>query len=75
MSGVTAAKAATGGDAQTIYKLTGEALIEDMTPAELERARQVESVLPALRELAAKVDEEGEFLHFSSSFGGLRHRR
>ncbi len=42
-------------------KLTGQFLIEDMTPEELERARVVESVLPALREQAAEVDARGEF--------------
>ena len=42
-------------------RLTGEILIEDMTSAERDRAARVESVLPALREQAARVDAEGEF--------------
>ena len=42
-------------------KLTGQFLIEDMTPAEIDRARKVEAVLPALREVAAEVDARGEF--------------
>ena len=42
-------------------KLTGQYLIEDMTPAEIARAQRVESVLPALREVAAEVDAAGEF--------------
>ncbi len=42
-------------------KLTGQAFIENMTPAEIERARRVESVLPALAEMAAEVDNRGEF--------------
>ena len=42
-------------------RLTGEALIEDMTPAEQARAGQVEAVLPALREMATEVDGRGEF--------------
>lgn len=41
--------------------LTGEHLIEDMTPEEQARARAVESVLPALREAAVEVDRSGEF--------------
>ncbi len=39
----------------------GARLVENMTPAELERARRVEEVLPALREEAPRVDAEGEF--------------
>ena len=42
-------------------KLTGQALIEDMTPAEIARAERVESVLPTLRAVAAEVDARGEF--------------
>lgn len=42
-------------------KLTGQRFIEDMTPAEIARAERVESVLPALREVAAQVDARGEF--------------
>ena len=42
-------------------KLTGQYLIEDMTDAEIARAQRVESVLPALREVAAEVDAAGEF--------------
>ncbi len=42
-------------------KLTGQFLIEDMTPAEIARAERVESVLPALRAVAAEVDARGEF--------------
>ncbi|QFU76485.1 acyl-CoA dehydrogenase [Halioglobus maricola] len=42
-------------------KFTGQAFIEDMTEAELERARRVDSVLPALAAQAAEVDARGEF--------------
>ncbi len=42
-------------------KLTGQALIEDMTEAEIARAKKVESVLPVLAEIAAEVDARGEF--------------
>ncbi len=42
-------------------ELTGQAFIEDMSPAEIERAARVESVLPALAEVAAEVDARGEF--------------
>ena len=42
-------------------KLTGQLLIENMSPQEVERAQRVESVLPALREMAAEVDARGEF--------------
>ena len=42
-------------------RLTGQILIEDMTPAELARAERVESVLGSLREVAAEVDARGEF--------------
>ncbi len=42
-------------------KLTGEALIEDMSAVEKARAERVESVLPALAEQAAAVDGSGEF--------------
>jgi len=42
-------------------KLTGQSLIDDMSPAEIARAERVESVLPALRAVAAEVDARGEF--------------
>ncbi|GGO78475.1 acyl-CoA dehydrogenase family protein [Nonomuraea cavernae] len=42
-------------------RLTGERLVDDMTPAERARAERVESVLPALRAAAAKADEEARF--------------
>ena len=42
-------------------RLTGEALIENMSPAEKARAQGVESVLPALRAQAVEVDARGEF--------------
>ena len=42
-------------------KLTGQNLIDDMSPAEIARAQRVESVLPALRAVAAEVDARGEF--------------
>lgn len=42
-------------------KLMGENLVEDMTDAERERARIVESVLPLVREAARDVDEKGHF--------------
>ncbi len=42
-------------------KLTGEYLVENMTPAERARAERVEQVLPALREQASAVDSEGAF--------------
>ena len=42
------AEAGTQGE-DVMEKFTGEALIEDMTPAERSRAERVESVLPALR--------------------------
>lgn len=44
-----------------MIKLTGQALIEDMTAAEIARAEKVESVLPKLQALAAEVDGKGEF--------------
>lgn len=40
-------------------KLTAEYLIEDLTPSERARAERVESILPALRERAAKMDHDG----------------
>ncbi len=40
---------------------TGELLVEDMTEAELDRARRVDSVLGALAERAATADRDGEF--------------
>ena len=49
------------GEGAVMVKLTGQALIEDMTPAERARAERVESVLPELREVAAEVDARGEF--------------
>ena len=42
-------------------KLTVEALIDDLSPAERERAERVESVLPALRDAAVEADRSGEF--------------
>ncbi len=42
-------------------RATGERLIEDMTDAERERARRVDSVLPALAERAVEADRSGEF--------------
>ncbi|MEV6162057.1 acyl-CoA dehydrogenase family protein [Streptomyces sp. NPDC052052] len=47
----------------TASRLTGEQLIDDMTPEEKDRARRVESVLPALRDAAAGADAAGEFPH------------
>jgi alkylation response protein AidB-like acyl-CoA dehydrogenase len=41
--------------------LTGAVLVEDMTARERKMARQVEGVLPILRERAAWADAEGEF--------------
>jgi alkylation response protein AidB-like acyl-CoA dehydrogenase len=42
-------------------KLTTEALLDDLSPAERERAERVESVLPALRDAAVEADRAGEF--------------
>ncbi len=42
-------------------KMIAELLIEDMTPAERERAERVESILPTLRERAVATDKEGRF--------------
>ena len=42
-------------------QLTGEFFLERMTDAEKERARRVESILPALREHAADSDANGDF--------------
>ena len=42
-------------------RATGELLVEDMTTAELDRARRVDRVLPALAERAAEADRSGEF--------------
>ena len=44
-----------------MQQLTGQAFIEDMSAAEIGRAERVQSVLPALAEQAAAVDERGEF--------------
>ncbi len=41
--------------------LTAELLLDDLTPAERERAGRVESVLPSLREAAAEADRLAEF--------------
>lgn len=41
--------------------LTGEILVENMSPEERARAERVESVLPQLRESAVQVDRSGEF--------------
>ena len=46
-------------EATSVAKLTGEALIENMTDAERARAQRVESVLPTLAGLAAEVDAKG----------------
>ena len=66
--------------------LTGEILVENMTPQERARAEIVESVLPELRKHAEQVDRDGEFylpnvetlanagllgLMVSEKFGGL----
>ncbi len=40
-------------------RLTAEILIDDMSPAERERAERVESVLPALRQNAEAMDHDG----------------
>ena len=40
---------------------TGQQLVEDMTPAELERAHVVDSVLPALAAKAVEADRTGQF--------------
>lgn len=42
-------------------KLTAEQFIDDLTPAEKERAARVETVLPALREAAETADRTGQF--------------
>lgn len=42
-------------------RATGELLIDDMTDAERDRARSVDSVLPALAAAAARADRLGEF--------------
>ena len=42
-------------------QLTAELLLEDLGPAERERAERVESVLPALRDAAVEADREAEF--------------
>ena len=55
------AEAGKQGEQTAMTQCTGEAFIEDMTPAERARAEQVQSVLPALREVAADVDARGEF--------------
>lgn len=41
--------------------LTVEALLDDLTPAERERAERIESVLPALADAAVEADRDGEF--------------
>ncbi len=51
----------TAMSAITEGRTTGELLVEDMTDAERERARQVDSVLPALAERAIEADRAGEF--------------
>ncbi|MFD3677027.1 acyl-CoA dehydrogenase family protein [Streptomyces sp. NPDC058613] len=45
----------------TTHQLTGERLIDRMTPAERARAERVESVLPDLREAAARADRDAAF--------------
>ena len=42
-------------------RATGELLVEDMAPAELDRALRVDRVLPALAERAVEADRSGEF--------------
>ncbi len=42
-------------------KLTGEYLVENMSPAARNRAEIVESVLPIVREMAREVDEKAAF--------------
>lgn len=42
-------------------KLTGEILVEDMTPAERARAERVEGVLEVLRDAAEEADARAEF--------------
>lgn len=42
-------------------KLTASFLLTDMTEAEIERAKVVESVLPILRDAALEADQSGEF--------------
>ena len=42
-------------------RATGELLVEDMSEAELERARRVDRVLPTLAERAVEADRSGEF--------------
>ncbi len=42
-------------------KMIAELLIEDMTPAERERAERVESIMPTLRDRAVQTDKEGSF--------------
>lgn len=44
-----------------MLKLTGEYLVEKMTEEERARADKVESILPKLKEVAAAVDQEGQF--------------
>ena len=46
---------------ETTDRATGEALVEDMTEAERERAFRVDQVLPALAEQAVEADRSGEF--------------
>jgi len=46
---------------ETITRLTGGLLVEDMTADEARRAAAVESVLPALRDAAAEADRSGQF--------------
>jgi alkylation response protein AidB-like acyl-CoA dehydrogenase len=45
----------------TAPRLTGELLVDAMTPAERARAERVEAVLPALRAHAAEADAAAEF--------------
>ena len=42
-------------------KLTGQRLVEQMSPAEQGRARRVEAVLPAIRAAATEADTNGAF--------------
>lgn len=42
-------------------QLTGHRLVEQMTPAEQERAQRIESLLPTIRAAAAQADASGQF--------------
>ncbi len=53
--------ALTSADERVAGRLTGEILVDDMTPEERMRAARVEGVLPALAEAAVEADRSGEF--------------